>query len=390
MNSRKNFSNELAAENSRLKVEITVLRVIEKRFQAVLYGIGDAVIITDIYGNIQQMNHIAEDLTGWKEIEARGKTVGEVFHIINENTRAKIDCPVRQVICINAVADLGNDVLLIARNGAGHPIDGKATLIQEEAGKTDGVILIFRDITQRKKIIDELKKQKEYLEEAYKELDAFSYSMAHDLKGPLRTMGSYSRIVLDDYSDKLDAEGKHELRVIWDGAMKMSRLIDDLLNFAHLGRQEIAVSIIDMAELAKSVFEELKETVATDRKLRVEIKELPAASGDPTILRLVWTNLLSNAIKFTKLKDAAIIEIGCQQAEKENIYYIKDNGVGFDMQYVDKLFGVFQRLHEEAKFEGTGAGLAIVRRIIHRHGGRVWAEGKVNEGATFYFTLPIK
>jgi PAS domain S-box-containing protein len=390
MNSRKNFSNELAAENSRLKVEITVLRVIEKRFRAVLYGIGDAVIITDIYGNIQQMNHIAEDLTGWKEIEARGKTVGEVFHIINENTRTKIDCPVRQVICINAVADLGNDVLLIARNGAGHPIDGKAALIQEEAGKTDGVILIFRDITQRKKIIDELKKQKEYLEEAYKELDTFSYSVSHDLKAPLRAMAGFSKIILKDYAGKLDAGGKRNLNIICSNAKRMKDLIDDLLRFSHLQRQQMSFTDINMKELVESVVSEVKDSMAAGREIKLEIRNVPSAKGDPHMMRQVWLNLISNAVKFTSPKSIAYIEIGEIGADNELIYYVKDNGAGFDMQYVDRLFGVFQRLHGESEFEGTGVGLAIVQRIIHKHGGRAWAEGKVNEGATFYFTLPIK
>ncbi|MDP2753676.1 MAG: ATP-binding protein [Nitrospirota bacterium] len=191
----------------------------------------------------------------------------------------------------------------------------------------------------------------------------------------------------------------------------MGQLIDDLLIFSRIGRQEIKISKIEMDTLAKAVFEELKAT-ASERTIQFTIKTLPLAHGDLAMIRQVFVNLLSNAIKFTKPREAAIIEVGSWGGNKdnppvpplekggeggfegtspnENIYYVKDNGVGFDMQYANKLFSVFQRLHSEAEFEGTGVGLAIVQRIIHRHGGRGWAEGKVNEGATFYFTLPRK
>jgi two-component system sensor kinase len=225
------------------------------------------------------------------------------------------------------------------------------------------------------------------LEAANKELEAFSYSVSHDLRAPLRAIDGFSRVILEDYTDKLDDEGKRYLNIIGSNTKKMGQLIDDLLVFSRLGRQEIRVSEMDMGELAKAVSDELK-LIIPERKIHFTIKPLSPIHGDQAMIRQVFVNLLSNAVKFTRPKENATIEVGGEREGNENIYYVKDNGVGFDMQYVNKLFGVFQRLHSSEEFEGTGVGLAIVQRIIHRHGGRVWAEGKVGEGATFYFTLP--
>jgi len=227
------------------------------------------------------------------------------------------------------------------------------------------------------------------LKAANKELEAFSYSVSHDLRTPLRAIDGFSQILLEDYPDKLDREGRRVLDVIRDNTGRMGKLIDDLLTFSRLGRKGMEKKEINMEKLAKDVFEQLKDTAA-QRKLKMKINALPPARGDESLIREVLQNLLSNAIKFTKDEDTSLIEVGGKVEDKENIYYVKDNGVGFDMKYVDKLFGVFQRLHSQEDFKGTGVGLAIVQRIIHRHGGRVWAKGKVNKGATFYFTLPLR
>jgi PAS domain S-box-containing protein len=225
------------------------------------------------------------------------------------------------------------------------------------------------------------------LQATNKELEAFSYSVSHDLRAPLRAIDGFSRVMLEDYIDKLDNEGKRFLNIIRGNTQKMGQLIDDLLVFSRLGRQEIRASGINMGRLAKAVSEELKIAVP-ERKLKFTINTLIPAQGDQAMIRQVFVNLLSNAIKFTRPREIALIEIDGRSEGNENVYTVKDNGVGFDMQYVNKLFGVFQRLHSTEEFEGTGVGLAIVQRIIHRHGGRVWAEGKVNEGAVFCFTLP--
>jgi signal transduction histidine kinase len=225
------------------------------------------------------------------------------------------------------------------------------------------------------------------LEAANKEMEAFSYSVSHDLRAPLRAIDGFSRVMLEDHAEKLNNDGKRYLNIIRSNTKNMGQLIDDLLALSRLGRHEIRVADIDMEELARTVSKEMK-LAAPRRKIKFKIQKLPRACADHALIRQVFANLLSNAVKFTRSKEVASIEINCSNGEHENVYCVKDNGAGFDMKYVDKLFGVFQRLHSSDEFEGTGVGLAIVQRIIHRHGGRVWAEGKVNKGASFYFTLP--
>ncbi len=226
------------------------------------------------------------------------------------------------------------------------------------------------------------------LEEANKDLESFAYSVSHDLRAPLRAIDGFSGQVLKRQADKLEEEGKRHLNLVRDNVQKMACLIDDILAFSRMGRAGMSLSEVDMEALAREVLDELLRD-APGRNLKVEIKPIPSAHGDRTILRQVWANLLGNAVKFTKCKPAAVIEVGCHPEGDENVYFVKDNGAGFDMKYAEKLFGVFQRLHSAEEFEGTGIGLAIVKRVIARHGGRVWAEGKVGEGATLYFALPI-
>ena len=240
-----------------------------------------------------------------------------------------------------------------------------------------------------KKLNEELGRHTAEIEEANKELEAFAYTVSHDLRVPLRSIDGFSQNLLDGHADKLDEEGKRLLNVVCDNAHKMGQLISDILAFSRAGRQEMSVAEVDMESLAGAALDGLQQATA-GRNLTVDIKRLPPACGDLSMLQQVWINLLGNAIKFTRPKAAARIEVGGTAEGSELVYYVKDNGAGFNMQYVDKLFGAFQRLHRADEFEGTGIGLAIVKRIIAKHGGRVWAEGKVGEGATVYFALPIK
>ena len=244
------------------------------------------------------------------------------------------------------------------------------------------------DITARKQVEIELYERTGQLEDVNKELESFAYSVSHDLRAPLRAIDGFSHQVLKHYADKLDDEGKRYLTVVRENTQKMGQLIDDILAFSRMGRLEISMAEVSMEGLAHEVSEELKLGIA-GRELAMQIKPLPPCRGDFAMLRQVWVNLLGNAIKFTRTKAAALVEVAGHAEGAENIYYVKDNGAGFDMQYADKLFGVFQRLHGNEEFEGTGIGLAIVKRVVTRHGGRVWAESKVDEGATFYFALPI-
>jgi signal transduction histidine kinase len=259
--------------------------------------------------------------------------------------------------------------------------------------KTDELLLNRKELISLVRSLNkktrELTNTASQLETVNKELEAFSYSVSHDLRAPLRALNGYARILMEDHHASLDEEGRRLLGIIMKNSKKMGKLINDLLSFSRFGRQEMAHSEIDMFAMANRVF---KEAASESLKNRIEfsIQEIPTATGDHDMIQQIWVNLISNAIKFSGTKTKAIIEIGHISGETQNIYYIRDNGVGFDADYSGKLFGVFQRLHSEQEFEGTGVGLAIVKRIIFRMGGRVWAEGKVNEGAVFYFSLPKK
>jgi light-regulated signal transduction histidine kinase (bacteriophytochrome) len=225
------------------------------------------------------------------------------------------------------------------------------------------------------------------LEAANKELESFTYTVSHDLRAPLRAIDGFSKMLLRDVNNKLDDEEKRKFDVIRESAQRMSRLIDDLLDFSRLGRQEMSFSVFNMSTLVNQSWEECR-IINAGRRMELKIGDLPQGLGDSGLIKQVLSNLISNAVKFTRSREKSLIEIGGKIDGQESLYYVKDNGVGFDMKYYDKLFGVFQRLHNDKDYEGTGVGLAIVQQIIHRHGGRVWAEGKVGEGAVFYFTLP--
>jgi light-regulated signal transduction histidine kinase (bacteriophytochrome) len=219
-----------------------------------------------------------------------------------------------------------------------------------------------------------------------KELESFSYSVAHDLRTPLRSILAYSNILLEDHASHLPEEARDPLNRISRAAKKMGELIDSLLAFSRLTRQEMSRQTVDLSVIAENILVELKREYPL-REVEVKIKESVEAKGDPQLLQIVLANLLGNAWKYTSKKERAYIEFGVLRKDKENVYFIKDNGVGFDMKFYNKLFGTFQRLHSANEFEGTGIGLAMVQNIIHRHGGRIWAESETDHGAIFYFTL---
>ena len=258
----------------------------------------------------------------------------------------------------------------------------------------------INNITEMKKAEEALHNLNEELEQrvadrtgllqaANKELEAFSYSVSHDLRAPLRSVHGFTKILLEDYESTLDEEGKRICGIISSSATQMGALIDDLLSFSRIGRSNMHPSEIDMKKMARLIFEGMTSPTERER-IKLNIGKLYRAFGDVTLFGQVWTNLISNAIKYTSKNDVSEINIGSKADGKMITYFIKDNGVGFDMQYAHKLFGVFQRLHSEAEFEGNGVGLAIIQRIILKHGGKVWAEGKVGKGATFYFSLPLE
>jgi signal transduction histidine kinase len=233
----------------------------------------------------------------------------------------------------------------------------------------------------------ELEKVNEELRAAYQDMESFSYSASHDLRSPLIVIEGFSRMIMEDYGDQLDDNGRHLLKAVRENAGKMALLIEDLLAFAKVSTKELRKSEIDMEALAEKTFRELSPNIAL-RKVQLKISALPPAWGDPPLVRQVFVNLLSNSVKFTAQKPDALIEIGGRREGRGNVYLVKDNGAGFDMDYSGKLFGLFNRAHLNTEYKGTGVGLAIVKRIVEKHGGRVWAEGDPGSGATFYFFLP--
>jgi len=227
------------------------------------------------------------------------------------------------------------------------------------------------------------------LEQANAELESFSYSVSHDLRAPLRAINGFSLALLEDYGTTLPPDGQALLARVRENTKRMAQLIDDLLVFSRLGRKPLEMGPVDLASLMQSVVEEQRQA-DPKRAIEVVVHSLPATLGDAGLLRQALSNLIENAFKFTRRQPKARIEIGSRVEGAETVYYVRDNGAGFDMKYATKLFGVFQRLHGESDFEGTGVGLALVQRIVHRHGGRVWAQAAVDQGATFYFTLRAK
>ncbi len=264
-----------------------------------------------------------------------------------------------------------------------------ATPLTDEQGRLIGSVHVARDITKRKQAEQILRERTAELEALNKELESFSYSVSHDLRAPLRAIDGYARSILKKQEDKFDEPTKRKFNDIRSNAKMMGQLIDDLLAFSRLGKKQLSLTKLDLDAVIMDVWKELK-TINPERDTKLTLNSMPVGYGDRMLIKQVYFNLLSNAVKFTKFRDQAHIEAGGYTEGNEDVFYIKDNGVGFDMAYYDKLFGVFQRLHNPDDFEGTGVGLATIQRIIHRHDGRVWAEGKVNEGATFYFSLPRK
>ena len=259
-----------------------------------------------------------------------------------------------------------------------------------DENETDTLCLVATNLSEQKSAqertaqVEELLRQ---LKAANKELETFSYSISHDLREPLRAIEGYSRMLLKDLQDKLDEDSLRKFEVIRDKTRKMDQLIQDVLTFSRLSAQTMAVTLIDWGKIATEAWEEIRIN-HEGRDIKLTLSPLANCLADKNMIRQVFANLFSNALKFTQSRDQALVEVGSEEKPNECIYFVKDNGVGFDMNFADKLFQLFQRLHSADEFTGNGVGLSFVKRIINRHGGQIWAEGKVNEGATFYFSLP--
>ncbi len=387
-----------ARDVTELKRAEEALHRMGQRDRAILDSIGEGLYGLDLDGRVTFVNPAAAAQLGLDPDEIVGAPSHATFHHRKRDGSpyAEEECPIHSA-CKDGRTMHCADETYWRRDGSPLPVDLVATPIRLE-GETVGAVVAFRDVTERRRAEGEIRRlnadlerrvaeRTSQLQTAFQELETFSYSISHDLRTPLRAIDGFSRILLEEYRDRLDDEGKRLLGIVRDGTQRMGRLIDDILAFSRTGRGEITAAEIDMTGLARTVFEELV-AAAPERELKLDMGALPAARGDPLLVRQVLTNLLGNAVKFTRGRSPALITLRGAVEGAEAVYAVRDDGVGFDMRHAAKLFGVFQRLHGAQEFEGTGIGLAIVKRIVTRHGGRVWAEGAVGEGATFHFTLP--
>jgi len=366
----------------------------EQWLAATLRSIGDAVVTTDPDHRVTFLNPVAQALTGWTEAAAIGKPIDDVVQLVGAQTGTPIESPLRRAIASRRVETLACAAAVRARTGVVTPVDDRATPILDCHGRALGGVMVFRDVTEQRRIEDAMRRLNSELSERVidrtsqlaattRELEVFTDSIANDLRAPLRGIDGFSQFLFQDHAASLGAEGLDHLKRIRGASQRMGGLIGDLLQLVATARAELSVTAVDLSALARDISGKLTPS----RDARVTIQEGVVAHGDLRLLRTVLTNLLANAWKFTG--PAATPEIMFGQTDREGapVYFVRDNGVGFDMCHAPQLFGAFQRLHPAADFEGTGIGLAIVQRIVHRHGGRIWAEAEVGRGATFSFTL---
>ncbi|HXN25951.1 MAG TPA: PAS domain S-box protein [Candidatus Acidoferrales bacterium] len=365
-------------------------RVNEISFRLLIEAVKDyAIIGFDPSGMVTSWNGGAERLKGYKAEEIMGQHISRLYAQEDIDT-GKLEEELQQAAATGHVEDQG---WRVRKDGSRFWAEVVTTALRNPGGKLIGFVKIDRDITARrdseKQIRDlnlELVEQLDQLGNVNRELESFSYSVSHDLRAPLRHVDGFARILKDEYSPEIPLEASRYLDRILQGATRMGQLIDDLLNLAQIGRKELKRRKVQMGSLVKEVMAELPAE-AQERSIEWRIEPLPEMNCDPGLVKIVFANLLANAVKFTRKQAAAVIEVGTRTTDGQLTIFVRDNGVGFDPRYADKLFGVFQRLHRQEDFEGTGIGLVTVQRIIRRHGGEVWAESQVDAGTTFFFTL---
>jgi PAS domain S-box-containing protein len=382
---RRRVERDLVQARDDLQIEVA-----ERTQQASLLNLThDPIFVRDMSDVITYWNRGAQELYGWTDKEAIGRHSQELLQTISptplEDLRAELLRTNRWEGELKKTKADGTQVVVASR----------WSLRRDEQERPAAILETNNDITQRNRreeeiqgLNQELAKRSAELESINKELEAFAYSISHDLRAPLRHMAGYTELLQKKASSVVDEKSNRYMAMILESAKRMGNLIDDLLAFSRIGRAETQKTLVSLAQLVREALTEVRQDTE-GRDIAWKIGALPDFYGDRSMLRVVLVNLIANAVKFTRTRLRAEIEIGCADGNRDElIVFVRDNGVGFDMKYVHKLFGVFQRLHQSDEFEGTGIGLATVQRIIHRHGGRVWAEGVVDSGATFYFSAP--
>jgi PAS domain S-box-containing protein len=388
--------DRMADQLERTTVSRDELAESEERFRATFEQAAVGIAHVSPEGQWLRINQRLCDIVGYGHEELLQRTFQDITHPEDVNA----DLSYHRQLLSGEIKTYAMEKRYFRKDGAIIWVNLTVSLVRAADGSPLHFISAVEDITDRKRAEEEIRRLNESLEQrviertaqletANKELEAFAYSVSHDLRAPLRAIDGFSRIVCEDCSEKLDAEGNRLLSVIRTNTKKMDQLITDLLALSRVSRSELSFSRIDMGTMVHSVFHEIASPEIQNQFV-FSVSPLPDAYGDPVLMRQVWSNLLSNAVKYTLPKEKRRIEVGANSDNERTTYYVKDSGVGFNPDYVHKLFGVFQRLHKAEEFEGTGVGLAIVQRIIHRHGGRAWAEGRVDNGATLYFSLPTK
>jgi PAS domain S-box-containing protein len=355
-------------------------------YQQIMMYSTDGIITINMDGIVTTWNHAAEEMFTYTADEALGNNLFDLLVVENIKEKTAIIKKIK-----HSAYDNHFEINRIKKSGEGIVVSCTISPVMNTEYEIVGKSVVARDITALRRLENELKHLNNEFEmrikERTEEIESFSYSVSHDLRAPLRAVNGYAKIIEEDFQTVLNEEGIRLLREVQSNALKMGELIDALLDFSKLGRQPVTKSVIDMNTLVESVVNEI--STSTPHHAKIKCHDILPACADNSLMKHVFTNLISNAIKYSSQNDFSQIDITSVRNHSEVIYKIKDNGVGFDMEYAGKLFGVFQRLHSNEQFPGTGVGLAIVHRIIQKHNGKVWAKGKENEGAEFYFSLPL-
>lgn len=374
------LSEELQSSMACAQARLDNLQESYALIDCILENAPGVVIVVDEQGIIFKCNKKTEEIFNWK-----------VEEVINKN--------IYQLICAGDTVDQHpfdtdkktdfkySEVFLIRKNGERFPAELNLSVVKMKDRLFS--IAFISDITERKKAEQTINEINQHLQASLNAMESFTYSVSHDLRAPLRAIHGYLNILNEKYASDLNADARNLIAIVIKNSLKMGLLIDALLTLSKLDRTSIQRKVIDIGEIVNAVLKDIL-TQLTDNRPRIVVDQLPEALGDHSLITQVYTNLISNAIKYSSKQKNALIEIGAKTEQSRAVYFVKDNGAGFDMRFYDKLFGVFQRLHDQQEFEGNGIGLSLVKQIVNKHGGDIWAESEVNKGATFYFTLSMK